>query len=88
MTKNRIKIQLNPQPQPVVKRIFNPLDHVSLASGDDNTDVRMTSLSRMENEQVGVCPKCNKPMGTAIIENDDTVFYCETDRVATPMPNR
>ncbi len=89
MTSKRISISLAEPavaavPAPAVKRIFNPLDSVVASSESDE----FTSLSRIINSDVGVCPKCGKAMGTAIIANNDTVFYCEADRVSTPMPNK
>lgn len=62
--------------------VFNPL--VAIASGDHAG--RETSLSSLMNSDIGVCPKCKKPMGKATIANDDTVFYCPADRVALPTP--
>lgn len=66
--------------------IFNPLKQAP-AAANTGPAATMKSESAIYNERVGVCPKCNKPMGQAVIENGDTVFYCEADRVSAPMPN-
>jgi predicted nucleic acid-binding Zn ribbon protein len=39
------------------------------------------------NVQYGICPKCNKSMSSATIVNDESVYYCESCRVAIPKPN-
>lgn len=78
-------------------KIFNPLDSVadlsveiraedseSVSSKVDNS---MRSESSFRNEDIGVCPKCHSSMGRAVIANGDEVFYCEKDRVSSPLPN-
>lgn len=94
MTTNRPKIfnPLNDAPAPPApavstsaSRIFNALNDGVVTAGD--SDDPYTSLSTITNNDVGICPKCKKPMGQAIIANNDVVFYCEADRVSTPMPN-
>ena len=61
--------------------IFNPLQ--AIASSGERAEV----TASLFNEEVGVCPKCNQPMIRAVIANNDTVFYCEADRVSTPLPD-
>ena len=63
------------------REIFNPL--TAIASGG----VRQAATASLYNEDVGVCPKCNTPMIRAVIANNETVFYCEADRVSTPLPD-
>jgi hypothetical protein len=41
----------------------------------------------MVNNDIGVCPKCKKPMTRASVASGDQVFYCAADRVAMPLPN-
>jgi hypothetical protein len=82
---NRIKINMGRVVKTSKSTIFNALATSATEPGDEQ---RMTSLSTITNSDVGVCPKCKKPMGQAIIANSDTVFYCEADRVATPLPNK
>lgn len=65
------------------REVFNPLAALANASGSELD----TSLSAMSNSDVGVCPKCKSPMGSALIANKDSVYYCLKDRVALPMPN-
>lgn len=60
--------------------IFNPLE-ATASSG------AQTATASMYNEEVGVCPKCNASMTRAVIANNETVFYCEADRVSTPLPD-
>lgn len=76
----KIKIDLGCSAKPK-QQVFNALAASADAKG-------YTSLSTITNSDVGICPKCKKPMGQAIIANSDTVFYCEADRVATPLPNK
>ena len=45
-----------------------------------------TSIS-MVNTEFGKCPKCQKSMSSALITNNEPVYYCESCRVALPMPN-
>ena len=45
------------------------------------------SESSLKNTDIGVCPKCCKPMTRAIIHSGEPVFYCETDRVSMPLPD-
>ncbi len=89
MSTQRIKIGMKEPVTPAVaapRKIFNPLDEIAVAS--DSEEPRQESLSTIINEAVGICPKCKKTMGTAIIANNDTVFYCDADRVSAPMPNK
>ncbi len=46
----------------------------------------ITSTSSLENDVVGVCPKCKQPFGTGVVL-DDTVYYCGRCRVSQPIPN-
>lgn len=73
------------------REIFNPLkelmrEHESISSSADGA-APMTSTSSVQNMRVGYCPKCKEEMGRAIIANDDTVFYCGSCRVSTPLPD-
>jgi hypothetical protein len=61
------------------RAIFNPLDGTSISSSG------MQSTSSLINTEIGVCPKCSKPMGESRIANADTVYYCDSCRVSTPM---
>lgn len=63
------------------RAIFNPLE--AIASGGTH----QAATASLYNEEVGICPKCNTPMTRAVIANNETVFYCEADRVSTPLPD-
>lgn len=47
---------------------------------------RQTSVS-MTNTIVGTCPKCQKSMSSALIINNEDVYYCESCRVCLPRQN-
>lgn len=64
-----------------MKKIFNPLF-------DSVTSKTQVSTSALYNAEVGVCPKCKQNMGTATIEEGVEVFYCDTCRVSSPLPNK
>lgn len=42
------------------------------------------AIAAVNNSEEGVCPKCNRSMGFAIIPAGQ-VYYCATCRVSTPM---
>lgn len=63
------------------RAIFNPL--TALASADPE----MVAQASVQNIDIGVCPKCNEQMIRAVIANNEEVFYCEADRVSTPLPD-
>lgn len=63
------------------RQIFNPL--TALASADPE----MVAEASVRNVDIGVCPKCNEQMIRAVIANNDEVYYCEADRVSTPLPD-
>lgn len=63
------------------RTIFNPLTAIASANP------KMVAQASVHNVEIGVCPKCNQPMERAVIANNDTVFYCEADRVSTPLPD-
>ncbi len=65
------------------RAIFNPLTALSSTTGEEHE----VSLSSLHNSDIGCCPKCKSTMGTAVIANQDTVFYCPKCRVALPRPN-
>jgi hypothetical protein len=65
--------------------IFNPLHELAKKQAKDAPP--LTSESSIFNTQVGICPKCGQQMTKAQIANGDTVFFCETDRVSSPLPN-
>lgn len=65
------------------REIFNPFQALS-GSAESEKQVATASVS---NINVGVCPKCGENMIRAVIANNDAVFYCEADRVSTPLPD-
>ena len=72
------------------RTIFNVLDHIPTITAGSGSAVSSDSpiaTAAFYNNDVGICPKCKSPMGTATIANDDTVFFCTKDRVALPTPN-
>jgi predicted nucleic acid-binding Zn ribbon protein len=51
---------------------------------------RNVVTARIENSQAGVCPKCQQPMGHAALGQcmgNQIVYFCQTCRVAEPLPN-
>jgi hypothetical protein len=85
------------------RKIFNPLNHIQVNApsvksvtssdleikpfGKEEIDTAMISQSAFFNDIIGVCPKCQNPMATSIIANNDTVFFCTKDRVVLPRPD-
>lgn len=65
------------------REIFNPL----MATAGDAPEEKQSATASVSNVNVGVCPKCGQNMTRAVIANNDTVFYCEADRVSTPLPD-
>jgi hypothetical protein len=63
--------------------IFNPLSSI-LTSTSSPYDTN-TSESAVTNTDVGVCPKCKSGMTRAVITNQDTVYFCATCRVSSPL---
>lgn len=63
--------------------IFNPL----MATAADEPEEKQAATASVSNINVGVCPKCGQNMIRAVIANNDSVFYCEADRVSTPLPD-
>jgi len=55
-------------------------------SESQTVDKKEVSTS-MVNDDLGMCPKCQKSMSSAQITNGEMVYYCEGCRVALPMPN-
>ncbi len=84
MTKKTINISMKEPSKPA---IFNPLNHLAATASADTPANRFASLSTIINTDVGICPKCKLPMGQAVLANNDTVFYCDADRVSSPLPN-
>jgi hypothetical protein len=66
------------------RKIFNPLEALSSTA---DVEARHTATASLYNEEVGVCPKCKTTMTRAVIANNDTVFYCQADRVSVPLPD-
>lgn len=62
----------------------------------DNKDTKLEATASSEfkseasvqNEQEGICPKCEAPMSLATIANGDRVHYCNTCRVSTPKSDQ
>jgi hypothetical protein len=66
--------------------IFNPLALVPTSVSTSDLGP-LLSESAFVNDKVGVCPKCNTAMGSAMIANGDSVYYCDKCRVSHPMPD-
>jgi hypothetical protein len=64
------------------REIFNPFQATAAV-----VEEKQTATASVSNINVGVCPKCGENMIRAVIANDDAVFYCEADRVSTPLPD-
>lgn len=65
------------------KAIFNPFESIGHdAKAEEST-------SSLFNTQIGVCPKCQQPMGKAKLKMPpDELFYCTPCRVSSPMLDR
>jgi formamidopyrimidine-DNA glycosylase len=61
-------------------KIFNPLTHLMSQSSDSEE-----STSSLINDQMGVCPKCKQPFGSATVDGE-AIYYCVPCRVSQPLP--
>lgn len=62
--------------------LFNPLDNVVQASSNG---LDLESTSAIHNMTVGTCPKCQTSMGTGVLSNQDSVYFCHNCAVSTPV---
>lgn len=60
--------------------VFNPLNDLVSESSEPTQ-----STSSLINDVMGMCPKCKKPFGSALVNNDN-IYYCESCRVSQPAP--
>lgn len=58
--------------------IFNALSGVVEASAQ-------VSESAVFNTDVGICPKCKNSMNTAVLANNDSVYFCSGCKVSSPL---
>lgn len=66
-------------------KFVNPLAKAK-APSVSSTEEKTESISgTLDIDNSGNCPKCKKPMGTAIIKNGSTVMYCKSCRVSMPV---
>lgn len=63
--------------------LFNPLDNLPLQSLSNGLDLESTSA--IHNMTIGTCPKCQTTMGRGILANSDTVYFCHSCAVSTPV---
>lgn len=73
-----------------MKKFINPLDNVetpSTVSESSGKDSNLESKSAMVMDDASVCPKCKKPMESAIIESNEEAYWCTNGcRVSSPKP--
>ena len=65
--------------------IYNPLNDIQQPQPKSESNEQMVSVSALSNDIYGQCPKCKKQMGQARLAGNETVYYCKTCRVSSPI---
>lgn len=64
------------------KTVINPFaDEKNMES----TSSMQAEASAMDNSTEGQCPKCKGSMGTALAAANETVYFCTSCRVSSPL---